>query len=140
LSGGGDNDLFNINATTGEVTFKTAPDYEAPAEEEHTNAFQLLAHAVGRHGVHDVTQAVTVTVSDVNDNAPIFSSGTTGSEAENTVAIIFVYDTTATDTYALSLHDALPISLSGGGDNDLFNINATTGEVTFKTAPDYEAP
>src|SRR3989442_1354186 len=76
---------------------------------------------------HDVTQAVTVTVTDVNDNAPIFSSGTTGSEAENTAISNVVYDANASDADGTAANNTITYSLSTGGDNDLFDIDPTTG-------------
>jgi hypothetical protein len=36
--------------------------------------------------------------------------------------------------------DTLTYSLEASGDYALFNIDSTTGEVTFKVAPNYEAP
>src|SRR3989442_6533649 len=69
LSTDGDNDLYDIDLTTGHVTFKVSPNYEAPADANADNAYQITVHAIDNNGVHDVTQAVTVTVTDVNDNA-----------------------------------------------------------------------
>ena len=36
--------------------------------------------------------------------------------------------------------DTITYSLQASGDYQLFNINSTTGEITFKAAPNYEAP
>ena len=69
-----------------------------------------------------------------NDVAsPVITSGTTASFAENGTGI--VYTATATDADSAVLSYAL-----GGADAGLFNVNATTGAVTFKTAPNFEAP
>ena len=35
---------------------------------------------------------------------------------------------------------ALTYSISGGADAALFNIDASTGALSFKTAPNFEAP
>ncbi len=36
--------------------------------------------------------------------------------------------------------DTITYSLQASGDYQLFDIDSTTGEVTFKVAPNYEAP
>ncbi|AJC79788.1 serralysin-like metalloprotease domain-containing protein [Rhizobium etli bv. phaseoli str. IE4803] len=72
-------------------------------------------------------------VSPAND-APVFTSGTTASFAENAVGL--VYDANATDADNPA---ALNYSLSGV-DVALFDIDAATGNVTFKSVPDFENP
>src|SRR4051812_49964879 len=74
LSAGGDNDLFSIDSSTGEVRFLASPDYEAPADTRANNVYDIVVHA--NDGLHDMTQAVAISVTDVNDNPPVFSSGT----------------------------------------------------------------
>ena len=81
------------------------------------------------------TKAVAITVTNVNE-APSITSGTTGTEAENTAISNVVYKATATDPDA---NTTLTYSLSGA-DAGQFNINSSTGEVTFKSSPDYEHP
>ena len=135
LSAGGDNDRFDINASTGEVTFKVSPNFEAPTDSDTDNVYDITVHA--NDGAFDVTQAVAISVTNVNA-APVFTSGTTGTEAENTPIANVVYDANATDDGENS--NTLIYSLSAGGDNDRFNINASTGEVTFKLSPNVEAP
>ena len=135
LSVGGDNNFFNINSSTGEVTFKVSPNFEAPGDAGGNNVYDIIVHANDGHG-HDVTKAVAITVTDVNDVAPTFTSGGTGSEAENTAASNVVYDANVTDPDG----GTITYSLSAGGDNSLFNINSSNGQVTFKVSPNFEAP
>ncbi len=131
---GDDAGLFNVNATTGEVTFIASPNFEAPADLDANNVYDIIVHA--DDGTIDTTQAVAITVTNVN-GAPVITSAATGTEAENTAITNVVYDINATDdgentgtlTYAIS-----------GDDAGLFNINATTGEVTFIASPNFEAP
>ncbi|GIT34328.1 MAG: hypothetical protein Ct9H300mP4_06470 [Gammaproteobacteria bacterium] len=47
-----------------------------------------------------------------------------------------VADITATDVD----EDTLTYSITGGDDQTLFAIDANTGSLSFKTAPDYESP
>ena len=76
-----------------------------------------------------------MTVTDVNEtpanSAPVFSSATSFSVAENQTGVGTV---TATDANG----DALSFSISGGLDQSLFTINGTTGVLVFNSAPDYE--
>jgi len=65
--------------------------------------------------------------------APAFSSGAAASIAENTAISTTVYDATAYGDAGVSY------SLSGA-DSALFNINASSGAVTFIASPDFEAP
>jgi len=55
--------------------------------------------------------------------------------AENTTAVLTV---TATDADLPA--QTLSYSISGGVDAGKFSINASTGELTFQAAPDYENP
>ena len=79
------------------------------------------------------TKAVAITVTNVNE-APTVTSAGTASFAENATGT--VYTAAATDPDAGT---TLTYSISGA-DAALFNINATTGAVTFKSSPNYEAP
>ena len=120
---------------SGAVTFLTSPNFEAPTDSGGNNVYDIIVHANDGHG-HDVTKAVAITVTDVNDVAPAFTSGPTGSEAENTAIANVVYDANVTDPDG----GTITYSLSAGGDNSLFNINSSNGQVTFKVSPNFEAP
>ena len=93
-----------------------------------------FAVAVGDGSFLGLSQPLTFTVNGAND-APVISSGATGSEAENTAAGNVVYQITASDADA---GDTITYGLSGA-DAGLFDVSAA-GEVTFKLSPDFEAP
>ena len=119
---------FNINTTTGVVTFKVAPDYEVK------NRYIFKARATDSAG-NKADQQITVVVSDVNENvadtiAPVFTSTNAVSVNENQTSALTL---AATDTQSSVLY-----SLAGTNASS-FNVNTTTGVVTFKSAPDYEA-
>jgi hypothetical protein len=75
---------------------------------------------------------VTMTLAAVND-APGITSGGSASFAENATGT--VYTVAGSDPESASLTYAL-----GGTDAGLFDINASSGAVTFKAAPDFETP
>ncbi|MCP4172981.1 MAG: DUF2341 domain-containing protein, partial [Fuerstiella sp.] len=78
------------------------------------------------------TEVASLTVTNINDAPVITSSGTPG-VAENQTAVVTVISTDVDG-------GAPTYSLSGGADQARFSINATTGELTFSTAPDFESP
>ncbi len=78
-----------------------------------------------------------MTVTDVNDLAPVITSNGGGASAslnvaENATAVTTV---TATDVDGPSL----TYSIAGGSDAAMFTINASTGALSFVAAPDYES-
>ena len=128
---GADASLFNINATTGAVTFKSSPNYEAPGDAGGNNIYDVKVTA--SDGTLSSTKDVAITVTNVNE-APTVTSAATASFAENATGTVYAVAATDPDAGA-----ALTYSISGA-DASLFNINATTGVVTFKSSPNYEAP
>src|SRR4051812_6830479 len=90
-------------------------------------------------GTNTDTQAIAVTVSNLNDNAPLISSNGGGATAaisipENSTAVTTV---TATDADAGA---TLTYSIVGGADAAKFTIDSATGALAFVSAPDYESP
>lgn len=130
LGGGRDNALFTIDSATGAVSFVTPPDFEAPADGDGNNIYSIVVRA--NDGDTVTTQAVRITVNDV-DEGPAITSGASASVAENSAGV--VYTAAATDPEGAAVTYALT-----GDDAALFSINAVTGEVSFVTPPDFEAP
>ncbi|WP_202365720.1 discoidin domain-containing protein [Mesorhizobium sp. L-2-11] len=131
--GGADEDLFTIDAATGALAFISAPDFETPADADGNNDYEVQVQVADGNGGFD-TQTLLVTVTNANDTAPAFTSGTTATFAENATST--VYDANAGDADNLG---ALTYMLSGT-DAGLFDIDASTGVVTFQNAPDFENP
>lgn len=140
LSGGDDAALFQIDPNDGTLTFRAAPDFESPLDKDANNAYSLVV-TVSDGDLSD-TQSITVTVSNVDEdgNEPpaISSNGGGGSAtvniAENATAVTKVV---ASDVDAGS---SVTYSISGGADAGLFSINASTGDLRFVTAPNFESP
>lgn len=128
-TGGGSNGGFRIGAVGG----TTAP-VEGPAPTS------LNFELTGTDGDGDkATDGFTVTLkTEAANHAPLITSNGGGDSAaiaiaENKSIVTMV---TAVDPDS----NPLVYSIAGGADADKFTIDATTGELKFKTAPDYEAP
>ena len=65
IAGGADAARFNINSTTGALTFVTAPDFEQPGDANADNVYDVVIRA--SDGKDPVTQTVAVTVNDVEE-------------------------------------------------------------------------
>ncbi|HCB37798.1 MAG TPA: hypothetical protein DEP66_06290 [Acidimicrobiaceae bacterium] len=68
IFGGADESLFDISAVGGELTFKAAPDYEAPADTGSDNIYDVVI-AANDSGIPQQTSAlfpVAVTVTDTS--------------------------------------------------------------------------
>ena len=102
---GDDAALFDIDAD-GKVTFKAAPDFEAPADLDHNNVYKVIVTA--DDGVTSTPKNVAITVTDVNDKAPVFTSGVSADFDENGSGT--VYDANATDADGFG---SLTFTLSG---------------------------
>lgn len=122
--GGADAASFTIDAATGEVRFRASPDFEAKA----TYTFTVTATDNATPAL-SATQTVTVNVTDVAEG-PVFTSGATASIAENSATSTVVYDAEATGATSFAI---------GGADAALFDFDTTTGVVTFRASPDFEA-
>ncbi|HYC94869.1 MAG TPA: cadherin domain-containing protein, partial [Sphingomicrobium sp.] len=132
ISGGADAGHFVIDPTTGALSFAAAPNFEAPADADGDNVYDLVVTA--SEGELMDSQSISVSVSDVNE-APVVAGGTTLSltHAENATAVTTI---SATDVDG----PAISYAIAGGNDAGLFAIDAATGALTFLSPPDFEAP
>jgi hypothetical protein len=135
IAGGADAARFAIDPSTGALSFVAAPDYEAPADADANNVYQVTVSA-GDGTVTD-TQTLSVTVTNVVEGVTITSGGGGDWSAygldENSLAVA---------TVSAVNGEAGPVSyaLAGGADAALFAIDSSTGQLSFISAPDYEAP
>lgn len=133
IVGGADASRFFISPT-GALSFKQAPDFEAPADADHDNVYIVTVRASSNFAGGFSDKTITVTVTAVNDNSPVFTSPTNAVVPENTLPVMVV---TATDADVPA--QGINFSIVGGVDAARFNITAD-GTLAFKTPPDFEAP
>ncbi len=139
ISGGADALHFTINASSGVLSFATAPNYELPADAGANNVYDVVVMVSDGGGFAD-TQAIAVTVTPVNDNAPVIGSNGGGATASVNVAENSSAVTTVTASDADLPAQTLVYSISGGADAALFSIDASTGVLSFNSAPNFEVP
>lgn len=118
---GVDANIFNINSSSGVITFKVAPKYI------DKTAYSFIATAKDIAG-NATTQNISIIMRKIDTTSPVFSSSNTISVKENqTDALIVQASDVNTINYTVS-----------GTDSDSFDIDIASGKVVFKEAPDYE--
>ena len=72
IHGGADRSKFSLVASTGVLTFASAPNFEAPADTDTGNDYVVVVRATSGAGerVKMTDQTITVTVTDVGGEAP----------------------------------------------------------------------
>jgi VCBS repeat-containing protein len=73
-AGGADQAFFVIDAHTGALSFVSSPDFEAPADANHDNVYDVLVSATDTFGASS-SQTIHVTVTDVAENGRIIIGG-----------------------------------------------------------------
>lgn len=135
IAGGADAGLFTIDEATGELRFANGPDFEAPADADGNNVYEVVVAA--SDGSLTDTQAISVAVTNVNEAPSISSNG----GADNAAISVSENGSAVTTVAATDLDgNTVTFSIAGGADADRFTINAVTGALTFVSSPDFEAP
>lgn len=126
---GEDANALNISGNV--VSFNGMPDYENPIDADNDNIYKL--NVVASDGLLTSTSPeFTLSITNLNDNAPEFSDIQTTFEVTNGQSN--VSDITVTDA------DGDEVSLiTGGTDGSLFTIS-DAGSLSFTNAPDYSNP
>ena len=129
---GADQGKFNIDPTTGTLTFLTPPDAENPTDADGQNDYVVDIQV--SDGQNTSVQTVTVDVSDINE-APEFTSANNDEAIENSLSTSYIATGTDPDS------DSLSFSLANTGEDDgLFSIDPTTGALRFLAEPNFENP
>jgi len=116
--------VFDVDSQSGNISFKNAPNYEAG-----NNYYQIILTATNSFGSGDIT--IDVNVTNVAEIPPQWtSSNETIDVSENTTEV-------ARLTGLAQGEQPIAYYISGT-DASLFNVNVNSGEISFKTAPDYE--
>jgi hypothetical protein len=84
ITGGADAALFSIDSTTGALSFLAAPNAETPQDAGSNNIYDVTVQV--SDGTNTDSQAIAVTVTDVNEFAPVITSNGGGATAPVIVA------------------------------------------------------
>ena len=127
---GGD---FDINPD-GQLTFRSNPNYERPADSNFDNVYEITV--VASDGSNEGVLAVTITVTEVNEGPEISGAQTlTFDENTSTDRVLANYSATDPEDPAA----AITRWSASGRDGGDFTINSD-GELTFRYPPNHERP
>ena len=144
IAGGADASLFVIEAETGELLFREAPDYEDPGDVESEepasgaadNEYIVVVEVRSGEGERERkgSRAIRVRVSDEEEPPEITSVGPFEVvENQTMVGRLEAVDQDKQD-------EIREYGIAGGADGGLFAVEEETGELLFREAPDYENP
>ena len=144
IAGGADGGLFEVEAETGELRFREAPDYEDPSDVESAepasgaadNEYIVVVEVRSGEGERERkgSRAIRVRVSDEEEPPEITSLGPFEVvENQTRVGQLEAVDQDKQD-------EITEYGIAGGADGGLFAVVAETGELMFREAPDYEDP
>ena len=134
ISGGPDSTRFDVS-TAGRLQLLPTPDFENPDSADLDNIY--MVDLTLSDGGFSQIYPIVVTVTDADENNPtIISKGglttVTHVHPENQLAVLQVV---ATDIEP----NPLVYSIYGGADDNLFYIDSSSGQLSFKIAPDFES-
>ncbi|MCP5421404.1 MAG: cadherin domain-containing protein [Chromatiaceae bacterium] len=121
IAGGLDASRFDINSSTGALTFKSAPNYESPTDSNSDNVYVVTVQA--SDGTYTDTQTISVHVQDVNEAPGGAGSLSTTTLNDNAGATALFGGLSVTDpdagendlTLRITLSDPTAGVISGGG-------------------------
>ncbi|MYD53277.1 MAG: hypothetical protein F4W96_03070 [Chloroflexi bacterium] len=141
-----DGSFFEIGATSGVLTFKSAPNFEDRQDAGGDGVYNVTVTVTdngidGARGASNhlsVSKSLAVTVTDVNETPTLTTAPATATFDENATGVVATYIATDPDASTGTMSWDLQ-----GDDAADFNITSTvngTAELTFKSPPDYEMP
>ena len=144
IAGGADGGLFAVEAETGELLFREAPDYEDPSDVESAepasgaadNEYIVVVEVRSGEGERERRgrRAIQVRVSDEEEPPEITGAGVFEVvENQTRVGQLEAVDQDKQD-------EITEYGIAGGADGALFAVVEETGELMFREAPDYEDP
>ncbi|MBL8435402.1 MAG: VCBS domain-containing protein, partial [Zoogloea sp.] len=133
IAGGADADKFSITAS-GVLSFKVAPDYEAPGDIGANRVYDLTVRV--SDGYVADTQDITVTVTAVNEAPALGGLGGSVSHTEGGAAAVLAGTATVSDPElsAANSFDGATLTLARSGGANAEDIFSATGRLATLTA------
>ena len=128
---GRDSGDFVIDRYSSALSFRNTPDYDRPADGNRDNVYEVTVRGHDSRAYGNLN--VKVTVTNINEEAPVVTGRNSHTVRENTTSSIYTYRATDSD-----LNDTIVWS-TGGADGHLFQVS-DRGELSFREAPDFETP
>lgn len=126
---------FVLDSFSGIISVSSALDYETIT----LYTFQVIAEAVNDSDIVPGLVLITIAVSDVNDNSPIFAEKNYSITVPEDHPIDSVLNVTITATDADSGENAMLVYSIEDSDIDSIKINNVTGEIKLVYNLDYES-
>ena len=145
IAGGADQDFFSIGATSGALTFDDAPNFEDAQDQGAGNTYEVTVQATSGTGAREktATQAVTVTVTDDDTEAPAAPGAPTVSAASVT-SLSVTWQAPDNDGPAITDYDYRHRTSSPPGawvevaDTTITGLSATIGSLQENTSYDVQ--
>src|SRR5262249_4290070 len=129
IAGGADAGRFTIDSATGALSFLAAPGFENPQDSGADNIYDVKRKV--SDGTNIDTQAIAVTVTNINDSAPVITSDGGGATASIAISENVTTVTIVTATDPDTAPNAVSFSIAGGADAGRFTIDSATGALSF---------
>ena len=139
---------LSIDPESGAISFASPPDYETPTDAstgaegsvdaaDTNNTYQVTLEASDPAG-NTATQALTITVTDLNDEEPVIDAGQTfsimeTSDIDGTVGTVAVIDADTVNTFTWSITNTDTNNVDHTtieNPRAYFDINSSTGQIT----------
>ena len=130
-NGGADEADFTLNASTGELAFAAAPDFEAPGDSDANNTYVVVVRATATTGGATADQTVTVTATNQSEPplAPTIGTATAG----NASASVAFTPPTNTGRPAITGYTATssPGGITGTGATSPITVSGLTNGTAY---------
>jgi len=130
IQGGDDQSKFSLDRISGLFRFIAAPDFEHPSDTDLNNIYKITVRATDAYDNY-TEQNLTVTVSDIDEIPPHFSSASSILLKENHTSVV---------TLEVDNESSVNYTIAGGDDAALFFLFSGSNILRFKTNPNFESP
>ena len=122
IAGGSDAGLFAIDSSSGALSFASAPDYEAPADSDADNVYDVVVRVEdGNGGWQEVP--LQVEISNVNE-APVANDSVFSVNEAGMPSVVGQVIASDPDN-----NDALTFHVTGGSGEPYFDVDASSGDI-----------